>query len=53
MWTTHGPASFATHLQSLGIDAEHIAEHPNEAGEPAGETREEAPPRPGQLGLEL
>jgi Cft2 family RNA processing exonuclease len=50
VWTTHGPASFAAHLRSLGIDAEHIAEHPQEA--PGAEERP-CDPAPGQLGLEL
>ena len=49
VWTTHGPASFADHLRSLGIDAEHLGEHPQEVGE------EEQPcePTPDQLGLGL
>jgi Cft2 family RNA processing exonuclease len=33
VYTTHGPASFAQFLRGIGIDAEHIAEHPNDAGE--------------------
>lgn len=48
VWTTHGPPSFAAHLRSLGIDAEHIAAHPNDAGEDEG-----PPAAPGQLGLAL
>jgi hypothetical protein len=33
VYTTHGPASFAQFLRGIGVDAEHIAEHPNDAGE--------------------
>ena len=33
VFTTHGPASFAAHLRTLGVDAWHIVEHPNDAGE--------------------
>jgi Cft2 family RNA processing exonuclease len=52
VYTTHGPPSFAAHLRSLGIDAEHLAEHPNDAGEAcADETVPEGPG--GQLGLRL
>lgn len=32
VYTTHGPASFAHHLRAIGIDALHVAEHPNDAG---------------------
>ena len=39
VYTTHGPASFAQFLRGIGVDAEHIAEHPNDAGE-----EEVAPP---------
>ncbi len=28
VFTVHGPASFSGHLRALGIDAEHLAEHP-------------------------
>ncbi len=34
VYTTHGPSSFAQFLRGIGVDAEHIAEHPNEAGTP-------------------
>jgi Cft2 family RNA processing exonuclease len=53
VWTTHGPASFADHLRTLGIDAEHIAGHPNDAG--ADEAAAAPPPtaRGPQLGLGL
>jgi Cft2 family RNA processing exonuclease len=33
IWTVHGPASFAGLLRSLGIAAEHLAEHPQSAGD--------------------
>ena len=42
VWTTHGPASFAHHLRAAGIDAEHIASHPQPADEPG---------LPGQLSM--
>lgn len=32
VYTTHGPPSFAAHLRGIGIDAVHVAEHPNDAG---------------------
>ena len=32
VWTVHGPASFAGELRALGVDAEHLAEHPQSAG---------------------
>ena len=31
--TVHGLPKFAEHLRSLGIDAEHLAEHPQSAGQ--------------------
>ncbi len=38
VWTVHGPASFAGELRALGVDAEHLAEHPQSAGiAPEGE----------------
>lgn len=50
VYTTHGPASFADYLRSIGVDAEHLAEHPNTAG-----VDEEAPAvsPPDQLGFGL
>jgi Cft2 family RNA processing exonuclease len=36
VYTTHGPESFAAHLRSIGIDAEHLGEHPQAAGVEAG-----------------
>lgn len=50
VYTTHGPPSFAAHLRSLGIDAEHLAEHPNDAGAECADEEPEVPPG-GQLGL--
>ena len=32
VWTVHGPASFAGVLRGMGVDAEHLAEHPQTAG---------------------
>ena len=32
VYTTHGPPSFAGYLRGIGIDAWHVAEHPNDAG---------------------
>ncbi len=52
VYTVHGLPKFAEHLRSLGIDAEHLIDHPNdaEAGDvPPGGT---AAAR-GQLGLDL
>jgi Cft2 family RNA processing exonuclease len=51
VWTVHGTPGFAAVLRGMGIDAEHLAEHPNDAG-----LAEEAPsiaPPPDQLGLSL
>jgi len=45
VYTTHGPASFALHLRSLGIDAEHVAAHPQQEGIGA------EPGLPGQMSL--
>lgn len=33
VWTVHGDAKFAARLRDLGLDAEHLAEHPQTAGE--------------------
>ena len=46
--TVHGTPKFAAHLRSLGIDAEHVMEHPNTPEPEPDETS----PR-GQLGLGL
>lgn len=50
IYTTHGPPSFAAHLRSLGMDAEHLAEHPNDAGEACADEEQPVPPG-GQMGL--
>lgn len=56
VWTVHGPASFAGVLRGLGIDAEHLAEHPQTAGDEheAAAARAAAPaaPAPDQLGFD-
>jgi Cft2 family RNA processing exonuclease len=52
IYTTHGPASFSRHLQSLGLNAEHIAPHPNDAGAECADEEPE-PPAGGQYGLRL
>ena len=52
VYTTHGPASFAGHLRSLGIDAEHLAEHPNDAGAECADEEPIVAPN-GQFGLKL
>jgi Cft2 family RNA processing exonuclease len=49
VYTVHGTPKFASHLQSLGIDAEHLAEHPNTAGV----CDDEPVPPGGQLGFGL
>jgi Cft2 family RNA processing exonuclease len=47
VWTVHGAAGFAAHLRTLGLDAEHLAEHPQDAGTTP------PPGRGGQLSLGL
>ena len=37
VYTTHGPPGFAHYLRGIGIDAEHLAEHPNDCGDEASE----------------
>lgn len=51
VYTVHGLPKFAEHLRSLGIDAEHLADHPQDEGEP-DEGPPEVPPG-GQLGFGL
>jgi putative mRNA 3-end processing factor len=58
VYTVHGPASFSAHLRSLGIDAEHLADHPQDAGEEAGgdaacaaDSEGPPPPPPAQMGF--
>lgn len=54
VWTVHGPASFAGELRALGVDAEHLAEHPQSAGtQSAGAQNTEPVAAPAQFGLEL
>ena len=50
VYTVHGHDGLAAHLRSLGIDAEHLADHPNEID--LGDDEPE-PPEPSQLGLSL
>jgi Cft2 family RNA processing exonuclease len=45
VYTVHGPATFAERLRELGIDAEHLMEHPNEA-EPEAEPEIDEGPKP-------
>ena len=33
IYTVHGPASFSHHLRSIGLDATHLAAHPQDAGD--------------------
>jgi Cft2 family RNA processing exonuclease len=45
VYTVHGPASFAERLRAMGIDAEHLMEHPNdpapdEGAPPAAESNQ-------------
>jgi DNA ligase-1 len=47
VYTVHGMPGFAQHLRSLGIDAEHLAEHPNTATDGSAACEEpEAAERP-------
>jgi hypothetical protein len=55
VYTVHGPASFAERLRAMGIDAEHLMEHPNEAEPDAAPEIDEGPkpvpPASNQLGF--
>jgi Cft2 family RNA processing exonuclease len=51
VWTVHGPASFAGLLRSLGIDAQHLAEHPQSAGDEHVAATASAAARTGELPL--
>jgi Cft2 family RNA processing exonuclease len=53
IYTTHGPPSFAQHLRTLGLDAEHLIEHPNDAAADCAD--DEGPPigPGGQLGFSI
>ena len=60
VYTVHGPASFAAHLRSLGIDAEHLADHPQDAGDAvtddaacAADSDGPPPTPPAQMGFEF
>jgi Cft2 family RNA processing exonuclease len=60
IYTVHGMPGFSAHLRSLGLDAEHLAEHPNTATDVAdceGPEATEAAPPPvvldAQLGFDL
>jgi len=56
VYTVHGEPRFAAHLRALGIDAEHLAEHPQAemADEPEATEPSAPPPRDRrQLGLDL
>jgi Cft2 family RNA processing exonuclease len=50
VYTVHGHDALAAHLRTLGIDAEHLADHPNEVD--LGDDEPEPPAVP-QLGLSL
>jgi putative mRNA 3-end processing factor len=53
IYTTHGAPAFAQHLRSLGLDAEHLAEHPNDCGDDGEEESEPEYGAGDQLGLRL
>lgn len=50
VYTVHGHAGLAEHLRTLGIEAEHLADHPNQVD--LGDDEPE-PPKTPQLGLSL
>lgn len=51
IYTVHGPPSFSQHLRSIGVDATHLAAHPQDAGEEPEDAADCGPT--GQLGLSL
>ncbi len=51
VYTVHGPPSFSQHLRSIGIEAEHLANHPQDAEALLQEGGDCGPG--GQLGLAL
>ena len=53
VYTVHGAPRFAAHLRAIGIDAEHLAEHPQSAMEDEPEASEPNVGPGGQLGLAL
>lgn len=53
VYTVHGPASFADRLRALGVDAEHLAAHPNDMGDDEDEAPGASRKSPDQYSLEL
>ena len=53
VYTVHGMPGFAAHLRSLGIDAEHLAEHPQAEMEDEPDASEPNVAPGGQLGFAL
>jgi len=53
IYTVHGHDGLAAHLRSLGIDAEHLADHPNEVDLGDDEPEPPGASGPSQLGLPL
>ena len=55
VYTVHGAPHFAAHLRSIGLDAEHLAEHPQSVADAEGGAADDAPRpgRGGQFGLAL
>ncbi|HVE78862.1 MAG TPA: hypothetical protein VNA89_08375 [Gemmatimonadaceae bacterium] len=56
VYTTHGPPSFAQRLRALGLDAEHVAEHPQsemEDDEEASDGSGRPPAAGGQFTMRL
>ena len=51
VYTVHGPASFSQHLRSIGIDAQHLADHPQHDVDVESDGADCGPG--GQLGLSL
>ena len=52
VYTVHGLPKFAEHLRSLGIDAEHLVDHPHDQEQEPDEAPPAVPPG-GQLGFAL
>jgi Cft2 family RNA processing exonuclease len=52
VYTVHGLPKFAEHLRSLGIDAEHLVDHPHDQEQEPDEAPPTVPPG-GQLGFAL
>lgn len=51
VYTVHGHGGLAAHLRTLGIEAEHLADHPNEID--IGDDEPPPPPTAGQLDFSL